>query len=225
MESWKATIPLAISWKARDRIGGGMLRTPLCMFRTIKSWIHSNSSSTLASEVRSVSRLSASMPWGSISSYVKAVMSSSWPELLRSSRSASAEAWSMLKSRTSVCLKYKICSRSALECSQKATMALHASNHSARIVCVLVHPSQKRLYAWDVLKTMRKPTKKLNPLQACVSLSMLYSPCMKVMWPSLMSHRIPAATSPHGKAVAHEAGKTLPFIWKSFSKYHMPPLV
>ena len=34
------------SWKARDRIGGGMLRTPESMLSTINVWIHEYTSST-----------------------------------------------------------------------------------------------------------------------------------------------------------------------------------
>mmetsp|Transcript_39448 Transcript_39448/g.88954 ORF Transcript_39448/g.88954 Transcript_39448/m.88954 type:complete len:220 (+) Transcript_39448:604-1263(+) len=219
-------MPFASSWKDRERIGGGMLRTPDSMFSTMRNWIHENSSSTLQSDCLMVFRLSLSMPAGSMSLKLKAWMSSiASRSALTSSSSARAAAWSMLTRRTSVFLNLIILSCGALECLQNAMRALHASNHSARIWWVAVQPSQKRLYACEVRKTMRNPTKKLKPLHACVWLRMLSFCRMKSRYPRSIKNFISAASTAQGNAIREEAGKTLPLIWKSFRKYHGPPLV
>mmetsp|Transcript_36734 Transcript_36734/g.110885 ORF Transcript_36734/g.110885 Transcript_36734/m.110885 type:complete len:206 (+) Transcript_36734:1109-1726(+) len=203
-------MPLAISWKARDKMGAGMLSTPEEMFSTISSWIHSKINSTLDSEFLIVSRLSSSIPSASISSNLKALTSAMCDLLLRSSNSAKAEAWSMLKSRTSLCLKLMIKDESAWECAQKETKALQASNHSARIWCVDVAPSQKRLYACDVRNMTRNPTKTLKLFQAALFFKNVISSSGRSIMPRSVSSFKAAAQHAAGKATMHANGKTLP---------------
>mmetsp|Transcript_75904 Transcript_75904/g.232329 ORF Transcript_75904/g.232329 Transcript_75904/m.232329 type:complete len:281 (-) Transcript_75904:97-939(-) len=217
--SWKATMPFAISWKARERMGGGMLNTPVSMFSTMRNWIQEKSNSTLQCEVFTASKLSSSKPSGSIKSKENAVMSSmpstSW---FNSSSSANAAAWSMLNSRMRICLKRITFHSGSLEYLQNATRALHASNHSARIWWVAVQPSQNLLYACDVRKTMRKPTRNENPDQAWLS-SRIESTSSRVgMYPWLIEYLSTPVSTAQGTAMHMDWGKTLPLIIIIFMK-------
>mmetsp|Transcript_35017 Transcript_35017/g.99610 ORF Transcript_35017/g.99610 Transcript_35017/m.99610 type:complete len:306 (-) Transcript_35017:410-1327(-) len=104
MASWKRVMPLDNSWKARVKIGGAMSNTWFLMFSTMSSLIHWKTSSTLHSAPFTCKRLSRSMPPTSIKGSWRALKFSALPSAdPTSSRSASANAWSMLIKRMSLC--------------------------------------------------------------------------------------------------------------------------
>mmetsp|Transcript_6268 Transcript_6268/g.16777 ORF Transcript_6268/g.16777 Transcript_6268/m.16777 type:complete len:214 (+) Transcript_6268:462-1103(+) len=138
--SCKDTMPSPSCWKTLERIGGGMLRTPVLMFSTISTSIHSRARATLHSACPSTGMDSASSPSGSMSSVLNALYG---PPLL-SSISASARAWRMLMSRMTRCLKHVILSLSSSENAQKAVRQLAASNQCERMAATWPHASQKR---------------------------------------------------------------------------------
>mmetsp|Transcript_48172 Transcript_48172/g.136074 ORF Transcript_48172/g.136074 Transcript_48172/m.136074 type:complete len:226 (+) Transcript_48172:527-1204(+) len=206
--SWYWTMPLAISWKTRDRMGGGMLRTPFLMFSTTSCWIHWYTSSVFASESLTARRLSSSMSPTPISSSPKALMSSNFP-LSESSISASAAACSMLNRETTRPLKPCTASALASECLQNASSPLQASNHSARIRCSAEHPAQNRVYASPVRNMMENVTRKTKELQTPESWRTSRS------WPSGRYIVQSAEQSAQGTAVRHDWGKTLPRTCRS----------
>mmetsp|Transcript_77746 Transcript_77746/g.175762 ORF Transcript_77746/g.175762 Transcript_77746/m.175762 type:complete len:216 (+) Transcript_77746:884-1531(+) len=211
-------MPFASSWKGRESRGAGTARTPLSMFSTMEICIHWNSNSTLASVVLRSSRLCLSSDPASIRSNLKAFTSPARFCTFRSSRSARAALWSMLNSRTSLCLNLMSTSPSTCEYLRNDTSEAQVSNHSERILCVAVVPETKRLYAWDVRKTMRKPTKKLKPAQGWDCLRMLSSFERISHWNLLMLNLMAAVRRAHGSARRSAAGKTLPRILHRFAR-------
>mmetsp|Transcript_112121 Transcript_112121/g.317196 ORF Transcript_112121/g.317196 Transcript_112121/m.317196 type:complete len:208 (+) Transcript_112121:1102-1725(+) len=200
--SWRQTMPLASSWKTRDRIGGGMLSTPVLMFSTMTVWSQVKTKVTLLWHVLNVLQLSLSRPKGSMSSRLCALRSS---KSSHSSISPKAIACRRLKRRTTRCLKRLISSGCAVECLQKDMIALAASIHSARIWCVAVQPCQNLEYASEVRKTTRKPTRALNPLHAVLFSSTLSRTMMLYCFRK-------KATAEHGRATRKDPGKRLPLI-------------
>mmetsp|Transcript_11559 Transcript_11559/g.32521 ORF Transcript_11559/g.32521 Transcript_11559/m.32521 type:complete len:230 (-) Transcript_11559:117-806(-) len=220
----RATIPLPICWKTRERIGGGMLSTPVLMFVTIRTSIHCSKSATLQSASCRYLRLSASMPSGSSSSTLKAMM---WEPSV-SSISPRARAWSMLKSRTIVCLNSKTFSSALLECTQKAQSAAAASYHWARMSAVWRHASQNLVYDWEVLNTMRKPTRKEKPFQGAASNRIprvSSQPTHSCSRPRSTRTFSPVDISAHGSPTYMPNGKALPPRWKRLMTWWNPPLL
>merc|ERR550534_3522342 len=107
----------------------------------------------------------------------------------------------MLNSRTNMPLKRVTFCSGALENLHKATRQLHASNHSARMWWAALQPSQNLIYACDVRKTMRKPTRKENPDHAWLSTRIESRFSRDGSKPWLMQSLITPVITPHGMAM------------------------
>jgi len=162
-------------------------------------------------------RLSSSRPAASSSSKENSAFCSS--VALPSSRSANAQACIMLTSVTKSCLRLFTSGPSASECLQNAMRELAASYHSAAILRVDVQPSQKRVYAWDVLKTTKKPTRKVKLLHIW-AFSRTPSSMNSVL--NVGTNFITDAMAEHGSAIFDACRSTLPWSWKRDAIWEKP---
>mmetsp|Transcript_53 Transcript_53/g.143 ORF Transcript_53/g.143 Transcript_53/m.143 type:complete len:345 (-) Transcript_53:278-1312(-) len=135
------TNPRESVWYTRDRIGGGIFRTPLSRFFVMSVWIKCKITSTLLKSCFSLHSLRCKMVVVSkpLMSMVGMLMSSP----LSSAISSSALPWHKLMSRMIVWRKSMTsCLLDSSAPLVKVTQQLTESNHSPRIWCSRPVPSQ-----------------------------------------------------------------------------------